>query len=231
MPLLNLTNREELVMRLRWMVILLMSFVVIDSAYADDTPQRPMLEAPPVVAPAAPVEPAWEAWDGSTLGVQLIALPLATGIGYLNGNLGFFLGFTYPYNDEGEDDFWLRFIGGGLMGAGSAIFGYTLSQGLLIGALGDAMGGDGGMLVPAAAGFLNVMLWGGVLYLVDDTSVNERVLVSGFMATTLLTQLAAYHISASLLDDGFSLFRDSPTLSFGIAPTDEGASIGLGFQF
>lgn len=210
------------------MVCFVANFAAVGSAFAHD------IEDHAITAPALvdPVKPVWESWDLKTVGLQLTSIPLALGVGA--SNLYFSVVVADSYFEradpgyEGFDHlderlgFW----------AGSAAFGYSLSQGLLIGAIGDSMGGDGGLVAPAAAGLLNMAVWSGVLYLVDYDPDYYNQIIAGFLTTTLLSQLAAYHLTASFRE-GDSVASPSAlsNFSFGVAPTDGGASIGLGFFF
>lgn len=210
------------------MVSFFASFTAVGSAFAHGTEDH-AITAPALVDP---VEPAWESWDLKTVGLQLTSIPLALGVGA--SNLYFSASVTSSYferfypDEEGWDNLGERLV----FWAGSAAFGYSLSQGLLIGAIGDSMGGDGGLVAPAAAGLLSMGIWSGVLHLVDYDPDYYNPIIAGFLTTTLLSQLAAYHLTASFRgDDGVASPSAISNFSLGVAPTDGGASVGLGFQF
>ena len=205
------------------------SFTAIGSGFAHNLEDH-TITAPPVVAP---VKPAWEAWDLKTVGLQLTALPMAVGVGAANFYLSGMVSDSYFEEKYPNADALERLDEKLAFWTASAVFGYTLSQGVLIGALGDAMGGDGGLVAPTAVGLLSMGIWGGALYLTDVSFKHYDLILPAMMATTLISQLAAYHLSASSHDDA-AVEREPSTLSnfgFGLAPTDGGASLGLGFQF
>lgn len=94
------------------------------------------------------------------------------------------------------------------------------------------MGGDGGFAAPIAAGFLIPWFWIGMLRLMD-LDLYEAESIPVIVTTTFVAQLVTYHLSASFFDDAAVKHQSSSifNLSFGITPTDGGASLGLGFQF
>lgn len=192
-------------------IMILVSFAFIEPGFAY------------VCGLAQPRNLAWEPWDLSTMGCQTIAL----GVGVASVNTSLFTILAYELLTE-QGGFRLAIT---TWMSGPAI--YTFSQGLVIGLIGDHMGGDGGFIAPIAAGGLSLALWWGALYFRDIHRDYHVPMLGGFMATTLLTQLAAYHISASLRGDTPKTREPSrlSNLSFGLAPTDGGASAGLSFQF
>lgn len=202
---------------------LLVSFASMSVGFAQET------SAPEQTQITTVTEPTWEPWELSTVGYQLLSVPLAAGVAWATGYAGGYSSKAYEEIFEPKEDLARLFN----WSTGGALLGYTLSQGLFFGLIGDHMGGDGGVVAPLVAGGLNLALWSGVLYFGDIDRDYYEAMLGGFVATTILSQLVAYHISASLREDAPASSKTAgiSSLSFGLAPTQGGASAGLSFQF